>query len=193
MVELLEKAQQGCRKSIRVFLQELEGKLYQTAYYITERQQDAMDATQEALIYVYRNLKDIKVQDIQEQSKVWEQKLIVQACLELARKRSKVVSMLPHLTRDNLVKKLPGNVSLTASLKRAIFDLPERPRLVLVLRYIQNLSIHEITEVLGLPDDSVKKQLYRARKQLQEWLSDYQEGGLFQWQIQRSSIYYKET
>jgi RNA polymerase sigma-70 factor (ECF subfamily) len=92
-----------------------------------------------------------------------------------------------------MVKKLPGQISLTASLKQAIYELPERLRFVLVLRYIQELSIEEITEVIELPIDSIKMQLYRARKQLQEWLREYQEGGIFQWQIQKSSIYYKGT
>ncbi|SDZ24691.1 RNA polymerase sigma factor [Thermoactinomyces sp. DSM 45892] len=186
MIEQFQKAQGGCRNSLKDFLHHLEETFYQTAYYVTERQQDAMDATQKALVYVYRHAKEVQVSDLEGKQKVWEQKLIVQACFDLSKERSKVVSMLPHLTRDNLVKKLPGNVSFVASLKRAIYELPERPRFILVLRYIQNLTIQEIAEVLGISVESVKKQLYRARKQLQEWLSDYQEGGLFQWQIHKS-------
>ena len=49
---------------------------------------------------------------------------------------------------------------------------PER-REVIVLRELQGMSYEEISQVLGIPPGTVESRLFRARRQLQERLSDY--------------------
>jgi RNA polymerase sigma-70 factor (ECF subfamily) len=54
---------------------------------------------------------------------------------------------------------------------RALLDtLPEKYRLVTVLRYFKDLSYLEIAEVTGLSESAVKTQLHRARKMLADQL-----------------------
>ena len=60
-----------------------------------------------------------------------------------------------------------------AVLDRATQRLPERMRIVFVLRDIQGLSIQETSEALGLSETAVKTRLLRARLRLREELSSY--------------------
>ena len=56
--------------------------------------------------------------------------------------------------------------------------LPAHYRTVLILRYIQDFSYHEIAELMELPLNTVKSHLFRARKLLQQLLDEYEKGGV---------------
>lgn len=60
-----------------------------------------------------------------------------------------------------------------AALDRAVQHLPETLRIVFVLRDIENLSIHETSQALGLSETAIKTRLLRARLRLREELSSY--------------------
>jgi len=60
-----------------------------------------------------------------------------------------------------------------AALDRAVQHLPETLRIVFILRDIENLSIHETSQALGLSETAIKTRLLRARLRLREELSSY--------------------
>lgn len=72
---------------------------------------------------------------------------------------------------------LPESELLSAETKlrldRAIQNLPDRLRVVFLMRDIEGLSIRETGEALDLSETAVKTRLLRARLQLREQLSDY--------------------
>jgi RNA polymerase sigma-70 factor (ECF subfamily) len=49
-------------------------------------------------------------------------------------------------------------------------NLPEKYRVVVVMRHLQGLSVEEIAEQLNLPSGTVKTHLFRARDMLRERL-----------------------
>ena len=57
-------------------------------------------------------------------------------------------------------------------LQRAILELKQDQRLVLVLRDIENLSYEDISEITGLPVGTVKSRLHRARMRVREALAE---------------------
>lgn len=63
---------------------------------------------------------------------------------------------------------------LTAALHEAVAALPEERRIVVVLRDLEGLAYEEIAEVLGLPLNTVRSRLHRARldlrAKLERWL-----------------------
>ncbi len=76
--------------------------------------------------------------------------------------------------------KSPDRVVLDAehqdAIERAIQELPEAQRLVLVLRRYQDVSYEEIMDIFKLTLPAVKSLLFRARSQLREKLREYLEG-----------------
>ena len=59
---------------------------------------------------------------------------------------------------------------LRIDLSRAIQSLPEHYREVILLRDIEEFSIDEIAEALGLTRESVKARIHRARMLIREYL-----------------------
>jgi RNA polymerase sigma-70 factor (ECF subfamily) len=60
-----------------------------------------------------------------------------------------------------------------AALERAIHDLPEKLRVVFVMRELEGLSTEETAQALDISIDAAKVRLHRARLQLREHLSPY--------------------
>ena len=58
-------------------------------------------------------------------------------------------------------------------MERAIDDLPEDFRTVLVARVIEDMSIEETADLLGLKPETVKTRLHRARRLLKGALADH--------------------
>jgi RNA polymerase sigma-70 factor (ECF subfamily) len=59
---------------------------------------------------------------------------------------------------------------LDGLLQRAIADLDEEQRLLVILRDVEELSYEEIGEVTALPAGTIKSRLHRARMAIKEWL-----------------------
>jgi RNA polymerase sigma-70 factor (ECF subfamily) len=60
---------------------------------------------------------------------------------------------------------------LRQALAKALDSLPEKYRTVLILRDVQQLSINETAEALGLSEANVKTRLCRARLQMRDALA----------------------
>jgi RNA polymerase sigma-70 factor (ECF subfamily) len=58
-------------------------------------------------------------------------------------------------------------------IKQAIDSLPKQFKKVIILFYIENMRVSEISESLGISRENVKIQLYRARNMLKEILEEY--------------------
>jgi RNA polymerase sigma-70 factor (ECF subfamily) len=76
------------------------------------------------------------------------------------------------LPLDNLL-----NAELSGMINQAIHSLPEKYRLVIVLRDIEGFSTAETAQILGLSASNVKVRLHRARLYLRERLKGYFEYG----------------
>ncbi|MFY0545134.1 RNA polymerase sigma factor [Brevibacillus sp. H7] len=176
--ELIRKAQAGDHDALVELLRSIENAVYRSAFYILGNEQDALDASQEALIRIYR-----KIDTYQEKAKfsTWVQRIVSNICMDKFRAKKETVSIDEH----ELIIPVRNNVedevllsSLSCDIEKAIGQLPHQYRMVVILRYLEDFSYQEIADTLELPLNTVKSYLFRARQQLQELLHDYQKGGI---------------
>lgn len=180
MVEpgLIRAAQSGDRDALITLLREIETHVYRTAYYILNNEQDAMDAAQEALIRIYTKINSYEEKA---QFKTWVQRIVTNICIDKFRRSKPSVSIEEHELVFSDTQNVEDEVMSTyvaKDIQDAIEKLPEHHRAVVVLRYLQDFSYNEIADSLGLPLNTVKSYLFRARHQLQALLHDYQKGGV---------------
>jgi RNA polymerase sigma factor (sigma-70 family) len=176
--ELVRAAQSGERDALITLLREIEPHVYRTAYYMLSNEQDALDVSQEALIRIYTKINSYEEKA---QFKTWVQRIVTNICIDKFRKTKPTVSVEEHemiFSSDNNVEDEVISTYIAKDINEAIELLPEHHRTVVVLRYIEDFSYNEIAESLDLPINTVKSYLFRARKQLQNLLQDYQKGGV---------------
>ncbi|QGQ95692.1 sigma-70 family RNA polymerase sigma factor [Paenibacillus psychroresistens] len=176
--ELVRLAQSGDRDALITLLREIEPHVYKTAYYMLSNEQDALDVAQEALIRVYTKINSYEEKA---QFKTWVQRIVTNICIDKFRKVKPSVSMDEHemtFSADTNVEDEVISTYIAQDIQEAIEKLPEHHRTVVVLRYVEDFSYNEIAESLDLPINTVKSYLFRARKQLQILLQDYQKGGV---------------
>lgn len=176
--ELIRAAQSGDRDALITLLREIEQYVYRTAYYVLNNEQDALDASQEALIRIYT-----KIQSYEEkaQFKTWVQRIVTNICIDKFRRTRPTVSIDEHnlvFLGDQSVEREVLSAYAAQDIRAAIDRLPEHHRAVVVLRYLQDFSYNEIADSMNLPLNTVKSYLFRARQQLQTMLQDYEKGGV---------------
>ncbi|MGH7538655.1 MAG: RNA polymerase sigma factor, partial [Gemmatimonadales bacterium] len=66
---------------------------------------------------------------------------------------------------------------LLARLREALAELPERRRLAVVLFDVEGYSHAEIAEILGMPEGTVRSEVFHARRRLRGLLADWREDG----------------
>jgi RNA polymerase sigma-70 factor (ECF subfamily) len=174
----VKQAQAGQQEALIQLLREIESPLYRTAFYMLGNEQDALDMTQEALIKIYRHIKQFKQQA---QFKTWAQRIITNLCIDLCRQRKQglpnhnidVINQLPyHHVEEEIDRRL-----LKGEIELAISRLSEEQRAAIVMRYMHDFTYQEIAEAMDLPLNTVKSHLFRARKVLKELLSAREENG----------------
>lgn len=176
--ELIKAAQAGDRDALITLLREIEPHVYKTAFYTLNNEQDAMDASQEALLRIYQK---IGTYEERAQFKTWVQRIVTNICIDTFRRNKPSVSIEEHdmvFASGQFVEDAVLATFASKDIVAAIDKLPMQHRTVVVLRYLQDFSYAEIAESLNLPINTVKSYLFRARQQLQVLLQDYQKGGV---------------
>lgn len=176
-VELILAAQNGDREALITILRSVERDAYNTAYYMLGNQQDAMDMTQEALLRIFRNIKQYETKAL---FKTWVHRIVTNLCIDCLRKRKETVPFdhaEPFATADERVEHQVLLRLTIEEVSAAIHKLSEPYRSIVVLRYVNQFSYDEIAETTQLPLNTVKSHLFRAKTKLQQLLVDVQKGG----------------
>ncbi|PTX64831.1 RNA polymerase sigma-70 factor (ECF subfamily) [Melghirimyces profundicolus] len=172
----VRRAREGDREALVRLLRKLEGPVYRTARYMLGDEQDAMDAAQEALVRIYRNLSGYRMEAKVE---TWAQRIALRTSIDFLRKRKPTLPLEEGWEPHRVGKGSPVEWSGVAfDVQEAILRLPEPQRTAVILRYQQDFTYEEVAETMEMPLNTVKSHLFRGRKKLQSWLADYQEGGV---------------
>lgn len=120
----------------------------------------ADDATQEALLAVFRGLPSLRAPQA---IMTWVRSVTVRTAMSVARQSGQEAVAGPT-PPDRSVPSFEGLADIDDALAR----LPPSQRAVLVLRTREGLSEQEIATILGIPAGTVKSRLHRARAAFRE-------------------------
>lgn len=155
-------------------------KVFQLCYRMLGNRHEAEDMAQEAFIRAYVNIARF---NLELKFSTWIYRIATNLCIDRIRKKKpdfyldaevsgtdgltmySQVSAHTNLPEDDL-----ESMELQATIQREISRLPEKYRSVIVLKYIEELSLKDISEVLDMPLGTVKTRIHRGREALRRQL-----------------------
>ncbi len=187
---LVEAIQGGRGDLFTELIQRYERLLYNFSMKMCGKRQDAEDIVQDTFLNVFQYLKGFRHET---KFKNWLYRIATSACIKKRRKskfaperesslddfippdEAKMDQETPSWATLPLTQVL--NEELGRTLEGAILELPEKYRLVLVLRDIEGFSTEESAQILEITAANVKVRLHRARLFLREQLKTYFQDG----------------
>jgi RNA polymerase sigma-70 factor (ECF subfamily) len=103
----------------------------------------------------------------------WLRKTTTHRCIDAARRRSYANEIAVDALPDLPATASDGDPLLQERLRRLVASLPEKPRMVMILRYTEDLDPEEIGEALGMPVRTVWSHLQRGLALLREKAARY--------------------
>jgi len=149
------------------FVLENKEKFYRLAYSYVKNEEDALDIIQES---IHKALKGIHTLENSQALKSWFFRIVVNTSLDLLRKKKKEMVVDDYTIEFFSPKKNDTyeNVDLT----RFLNELPEKYRIVIILKFFEDLKIREIAEVLNEKENTIKTRLYKGLKMLRIEMKD---------------------
>jgi RNA polymerase sigma-70 factor (ECF subfamily) len=175
--ELLARARAGERRAFSILAERHQHQVFTLALRLAGDRDLAADISQEALLRAWRGIGSFRG-DARFSS--WLYRITVNvAWTQLDRRRRTQNSPLeavenmaaPLSSYDNPEMALE-TANLRGRLRRALLRLPQRARVVVVLRDVYNWSHAQIAEALGISVSASKVRLHRARKRLRTMLEN---------------------
>jgi RNA polymerase sigma-70 factor (ECF subfamily) len=157
LVELAQRGDQGAFAEIASLT---SGRLFAVAHRILRDFHRAEDATQQALVMIWRQLPRLHDPD---RFEAWSYRVVVNACYEEARRGRPMNQGLRLLAIDPAAGDSQTSVADRDMLERAFERLPPEQRAVLVLQYYLDLDQSAIAELLDVPVGTVKSRASSAR------------------------------
>ena len=176
ILEGLTEREAGEARASREFEERLEecGPLaFRVAQGVLRNAADAEDVAQEALLRAYRNFARLREPA---RFRGWLVRITFRLALDRwrsAKRREKRETewMEPeHRTAAPTAEEMAASREFRARLERALEDLPEKFRIVVLLAGIEGYTLEEVAAMLGIPIGTVKSRLFFARKKLSEKL-----------------------
>jgi len=139
---------------------------------------EADDLAQEVFLAAYKALPSFRGDSA---FSTWIYRIAVHVCSHHVRKRRLDTTELDEQQADDYRGHDPEQSALSGELQQrvrtAIAQLPEKLRLVVVLRDLQGLSYEEIAQVIGCPIGTVRSRLHYATQRLATVLRAYVDVG----------------
>ncbi len=181
----LDALKSGNRDEFTRLVDAYSGPMYRMAMKMLGDGQDAEDVLQNTFLNAFKHIRSFEERS---SLSTWLYRIAANEALMMIRKRRPETTMTDTsvegdeggeysplqfvdwccLPEDELL-----SVEARRHLDRAIQRLPEKLRIVFILRDLEDLSIEETRQVLDLSQTAVKTRLLRARLNLREQLSSY--------------------
>lgn len=157
---IIERAQEGDREAFALIVDASFDRCYEVARRILGESHLAQDATQAAMLAIWRDLPKLREAD---RFEAWSYRITVNACYAEARNARR---WLPGVALDEraVVSDAFGTVIDREQLERAFSRQKLEHRAVLVLRYYLDMPVEEIAATLDIPSGTAKSRIHHALK-----------------------------
>lgn len=183
---LVKEMQEGKAEAFEQMVKSYQKRVYSLAYNLMRDQSEAEDVTQEVFLRVFNNIKKFLGKAA---FSSWIYRITLNVSFMRLKKRKKnkqisIDSVLPDYQKNGFIQgsindwsKIANDVLLSSESAKVIKDainlLPEKEKVVFILRDVEELSTERVCEILDLTVPAVKSRLHRSRLFLRKRLSNY--------------------
>ncbi len=171
--ELILKMRQGDMSALAEIFERYKERIYRTALAITRDPAAAEDILQESFVRLFSHADRLRTDT---PVGPWLYRVAVNLSADWLSHRRRWFEVLQHLierwTAPIRVERAVEERELQEKVHRAIRSLPVAQQVVIVLHYLEGMSLKEIAEILEIPEGTVKSRLYHAREALRMQLTE---------------------
>ena len=195
--ELINSVLRGNLSAFNTLVWRWEKPLYNFALRYMGNREEAKDVCQVALLRAYQKLGSLRDP---ERFSTWMYQITVNVCRdELRKKKRKVTSSLDQLQDDNMHTTLPQlqmekhpksdpelaaqNYDVRHLLNRALQEIPEDQRVVIIMKEYQGLKFTEIAAALDISVNTAKSRMYYGLSAIRQLFS--------KWGIDKEKLVYE--
>jgi RNA polymerase sigma-70 factor (ECF subfamily) len=181
---LVKEARQGNRRAFQELISLYQEDIYRMMYYRTYSRMDAEDLTQEVFVQAFRKIKNLNDVD---RFRSWLFSIGINRCRDLLRKRRllNIFGMGSSHDQETMadITSSTGNQAQAniqqekfwQQVKKLLHKLSDSEKEVLTMRFMDELKIGEIANVLNKNESTVKTLLYRGLQKMKKHASSFQE------------------
>ncbi|GAA0090372.1 sigma-70 family RNA polymerase sigma factor [Paraclostridium bifermentans] len=159
-MKLLSSNKKIKEKKVKDYIVNNQESFYKVAYSYVKNQDDALDIVHDSICKALSKLDSLKDE---EAIKPWFYKILINSSIDYIRKNSKYVTLEEELLFDEYNS---NDTYTDIDLQRALEKLPEEYRVIIVLRYFEDMKIDEIANVLSQNTNTIKTKLYTGLRRL---------------------------
>ena len=176
--ERIQQVRDGDQRAFEDIVEFYKDKVFQLCYRMLGDRYEAEDVAQEAFLRAYVNIHTFQMN---RKFSTWLYRIATNLCIDRIRKKKPdfyldaevagtegldMYSQIP--SEGKLPEEELENLELKERIQLEIQKLPEKYRAAIVLKYVDELSLKEISEILHLPVGTVKTRIHRGRDALRK-------------------------
>ena len=167
-IEQVKKAKEGDVDEIGKIIMDNMQTMYRVAFSILKNEDEIYDAISNTTVIVFEKISTLRKEEF---FKTWLTRILINECYKIYNQNKKII-YLENCNTDTL-----GNMSFTdkdrlgeLDTQNLIKSLGKDLKDTVTLYYLEDFSVKEISEILEIPEGTVKSRLSRARKELEKIL-----------------------
>lgn len=167
-VLLVKRAIKGDRQSFEKLMYIYFDRLCREAYIRCKYEEDVKEIVQETIYKAYRNIRSLKEPQY---FKTWLSRILINVANDYLRNKGMVDL---ELDETSYVKEvvIEDKIEIKIDLYNAIDELEDKYKDAVILRYIDDLKIEDISKILDRPVNTIKTHLRKALKDMKKMLKE---------------------
>lgn len=167
--ELLAQAQTGSESAFAAIVREHQSMVFGLAYHFLQSWSQAEELAQDVFLALHQNLARLESGS---HLVFWLRRVTSNRCIDWIRSpRHRLEQPIDALREPSVTPRMKDPM-LDALLRQLVAELPPQPRIVVTLRFQEDLELSEIANILEMPINTVKSHLRRSMDAMRRKLID---------------------
>lgn len=155
---LVKQAIKGDQHALQLLLKEEKDRLYKMAFIYMKNEHDALEVFQQTVLEIIESIHQLRNPAY---FSTWATRICINVSLKEIRKSKKVIAM-DSLPIHDVVEENNGLMEEKLDLATVLYELDDKYRSALVLRFYHDYTVSQIADILDCPEGTVKTNLHRG-------------------------------